>query len=196
MGVRFPPGAPRPQTCHDAGTQACYAARMRRCTVCGDVKPLEQFFVKNTRSGRRHTRCKRCQQAYWRDYYHRSPHLRTWQTARTRRYRARNRDYIDEYLRNHPCVDCGISDPLVLEFDHVFGTKRAAVSTLVRYALPLQALADEIEKCEVRCANCHRRRTALSWPKRTRLATKPLKGYDATTDNVVAVPRGDCSSAG
>ena len=55
------------------------------------------------------------------------------------------------------CVDCGISDPRVLEFDHVTGTKlrdvcHAALSS-VEFAKA------EAAKCELRCANCHRIKT-------------------------------------
>jgi hypothetical protein len=69
-------------------------------------------------------------------------------------------------LRN-PCVDCGLVDPLVMEFDHITGTKTADVSNLVRDAAPLSVIVAEIAKCVVRCANCHRRRTALTlWGKK------------------------------
>jgi hypothetical protein len=64
-----------------------------------------------------------------------------------------------EYLLSHPCVDCGESDPLVLEFDHRSG-KRAAISDLMRNHASWQVISAEIAKCDVRCANCHKRRTA------------------------------------
>jgi hypothetical protein len=75
------------------------------------------------------------------------------------RARSRNRAFVQEWLRRHPCADCAEADPVVLEFDHV-DTKRAPVSTLVRGECSLEVIADEIARCVVRCANCHRRRTA------------------------------------
>ena len=62
------------------------------------------------------------------------------------------------YLLDHPCVDCGESNPIVLEFDHVRGEKTADISTLKSKG-KLAAIKREIPKCEVRCANCHRRIT-------------------------------------
>ena len=68
--------------------------------------------------------------------------------------------WILAYFEQHGCVDCGTKDPAVLEFDHKDRpSKVAAVSTLVRQQ-SWRALFAEIDKCEVRCANCHRRRTA------------------------------------
>jgi hypothetical protein len=65
------------------------------------------------------------------------------------------------YFSTHPCVDCGEADPIVLEFDHIEKeTKLAAVSELVWLQRPWRIILEEIKKCEVRCANCHRRKTA------------------------------------
>lgn len=85
--------------------------------------------------------------------------------ANTRRYRERNRAFVTEYFHSHPCVDCGESDPDVLEFDHIAG-KVMEVSRLLASA-SLDRLMEEIERCEVRCANCHTRRTAgqFGWRK-------------------------------
>ena len=62
------------------------------------------------------------------------------------------------FLREHPCVDCGESDPVVLEFDHL-GDKKFGIADGIRNR-NWQDVLDEIAKCEVVCANCHRRRTA------------------------------------
>ena len=81
--------------------------------------------------------------------------------ANNARYTTRNRAILLDYLRGHPCVDCGETDLLVLEFDHVRGTKVQGVFLMAaRGANPAKIIA-EIAKCEVRCVNCHRRRTGI-----------------------------------
>jgi len=71
----------------------------------------------------------------------------------------KNRQYIDDYLKTHPCVDCGISDRRVLEFDHVKDIKLGNVSKAIGQCWSHERLVQEIEKCEVRCCNCHRIKT-------------------------------------
>ncbi len=48
---------------------------------------------------------------------------------------------------------------MVLEFDHQ-SEKREAISSMVSWATSWQAIEKEIALCAVRCANCHRRKTA------------------------------------
>lgn len=57
------------------------------------------------------------------------------------------------------CVDCGEKDLRVLDFDHVRGVKRAVVSMLINRRSSVRRIYEEIDKCDVRCANCHRRTT-------------------------------------
>lgn len=71
---------------------------------------------------------------------------------------ARNARYIFAALRSSGCVDCGEDDLVVLDFDHI-GPKRANVTRLAHEGYSLRRLDEEISACEVRCANCHRRRT-------------------------------------
>jgi hypothetical protein len=80
-------------------------------------------------------------------------------TARlfTKAARLRNKEFIREYKKKHPCVDCGETDFRVLQFDHVNGEKENAVANLSRKA-SLAKVKEEIVKCEIRCANCHTRR--------------------------------------
>jgi hypothetical protein len=67
--------------------------------------------------------------------------------------------WIMAYLSAHPCVDCGEADIVVLEFDHQ-NEKETTIAELIRDAASLSRLVAEVAKCLVRCANCHRRKTA------------------------------------
>ena len=71
---------------------------------------------------------------------------------------ARNAAYAYGILAERGCADCGERDLVVLDFDHIDG-KVANVSSLVRSGCRLATVVTEIARCEVRCANCHRRRT-------------------------------------
>ena len=73
--------------------------------------------------------------------------------------RKRNRDFVNRYKPLCKCVDCGESNPVVLEFDHVEGKKLANIADMVHQSYSISAIKDEIRKCEVVCANCHRVRT-------------------------------------
>ena len=72
--------------------------------------------------------------------------------------RDRIRAYITTHLKTNPCVDCGETDAIVLEFDHVT-SKDFNISDAARKGVSMKKLRDEIAKCEVRCSNCHRRKT-------------------------------------
>jgi hypothetical protein len=75
-------------------------------------------------------------------------------------------------MRGRTCVDCGESDPCVLDFDLTRGEKEGNISSMVGNGMNWQRIANEIAKCEIRCANCHRRKTArqCGWWQ-TRLGT-------------------------
>lgn len=74
-----------------------------------------------------------------------------------RNARARERlDFLDSYLEDNPCVDCGFSDPRALDFDHVSGVKIRGVKTMAWAGQKWETILAEIAKCEVRCSNCHR----------------------------------------
>lgn len=126
---------------------------LRRCSRCGRTLPETDFGRHGT--GRQWW-CRAC----FRDYYaERRSHHRARGNALKARRVAEAQAYVLGVLRARACADCGVVDPVLLEFDHV-GDKRADVATLVRRGVRLPVLAEEIARCEVVCANCHRRRTA------------------------------------
>lgn len=128
------------------------------CSGCKTIKPLTEFGP-NVKA-----------------YFGRQPHCRSCDSEREARRRTRPEvhsanmrtkeerrrsdvRWVRDYLSAHPCVDCGENDPVVLEFDHVRGTKDASIAKVLG-SWSRERLEAEIAKCEVRCANCHRKRTA------------------------------------
>ena len=74
------------------------------------------------------------------------------------------KELIREY-KDKPCADCGNSYPFyVMQFDHVSGEKVAGISRFVSNRQWKKAI-EEIEKCEVVCANCHAERTYIRQAK-------------------------------
>lgn len=131
------------------------------CTKCGPpVQPIENFAIRNRTRGTHQAMCKNCQNEYVRKHYqmYRSKYIEKARVRNAEQTRVNNA-FLIEYLTCHPCIDCGETDIVVLEFDHL-RDKVADVSVLAGQGYSLEKVKREIDKCEVVCANCHRRRTA------------------------------------
>jgi hypothetical protein len=132
--------------------------REKRCTTCHELRPLTDFNLRRSSADGLQARCRACS----REWYARNrlPHMARVR-ERNKRVRAEHQERLAAYLLEHPCVDCGEADLRVLELDHEDPAQKAAtVGRLVTLSLPWPTVLAEIEKCSVRCANCHRRRTA------------------------------------
>ena len=129
----------------------------KRCGTCGRRRMFKFFAIRNQRTGLRQSMCRDCRSDYDRVRY---------QTLKERgrlvrkqdHLRNRNRRVAYDFLSTHPCVDCGETDLVVLEFDHL-RDKEFNVSDGIRCCYSVERLLREIAKCEVVCANCHKRRT-------------------------------------
>jgi hypothetical protein len=100
--------------------------------------------------------------AYQRIWYRKNRELHMQRVLRvTRRQRESARQYVDN-AKSRPCMDCGVQyPPCAMDFDHVRGTKLADLAKLRLARGGCSKLVDEIAKCEVVCAVCHRLRTKL-----------------------------------
>jgi 5-methylcytosine-specific restriction endonuclease McrA len=66
-----------------------------------------------------------------------------------------------EYLSNKSCEFCGYTDYRALEFDHIDPkTKTIGISKAVSDTWSWENILNEIEKCQILCANCHKVKTA------------------------------------
>lgn len=131
----------------------------RRCGRCQELKPLTAFAWRRKARGQRDNYCRQCRSAYKHEHYaaHREQYIANAQRRKRATVEERTA-YLVSFLRERACADCGEPDPLVLEFDHL-AEKDFGIAQGLRDR-NWQVVLDEIAKCEVVCANCHRRRTA------------------------------------
>lgn len=134
---------------------------LKHCVACGEVKDETEFPWWSEVEGRRRGTCRACKSEQQKKWYakKRETHIANVK-HNIEQARAEAHQYVREYLSTHPCVDCGESNPVVLEFDHIKGLKKMAISQMCTRGYSIHSISLEIEKCVVRCGNCHRRKTS------------------------------------
>lgn len=147
---------------------ASTTSKHKKCTACGEDKPESEFSFRNKKKGLRQARCKTCFREYAKQHYSENRQRYIDSAKRSRkRLIQRKKDHVAELLETAPCVDCGFSDPRALQFDHLDPkTKKHNIADMVsgRYnSASLEALKEELEKCVVRCANCHQIKTGKTY---------------------------------
>lgn len=130
---------------------------MKICSICKETKNKKEFNKHRRRKDGLQSHCRVCNRARSRAYYsrNRKAHIREIH-RRNKIYNKQKTDKLLQYFLKHPCIDCGESNPVVLEFDHVTGKKEFSIGTALRLGKSWSNILIEIQKCEVRCANCHR----------------------------------------
>lgn len=146
---------------------------MKICSKCKTLKNSQDFFMKDKKSGRLHAQCKECYKEHRKSYS--AEHYKKYgdiyrQRAKIRRELIRRdlqQTYL-EYMSDKACVNCGESDIRVLEFDHINSyEKKFGIARGISNGMKWSVISEEINKCQILCANCHKIRTAkqLGWFK-------------------------------
>lgn len=132
-----------------------YNRIMRQCGSCQKEKPLTEF---NKKGKWYQSRCRDCQKEWYKSYYDKSPKERKRLAENNKRQKQKIKDYVDSVKKDQPCADCGVKyPPYVMDFDHL-NDKTMNVAEM-RLRRGLESVKEEIKKCELVCANCHRIRT-------------------------------------
>lgn len=144
---------------------------MKTCNGCSQKLELSQFARNTSKRDGLQSRCRKCNNKYQKTWYSNNAEL---QKSRVRASKLRKKGdglsiHYPSYLQKEvyeillaaPCVQCGEARPECLEFDHIDPTSKvAAVSTMVYRRESREKVLEEIAKCQVLCANCHRIKTA------------------------------------
>jgi lysozyme family protein len=130
----------------------------KKCSHCKTLKAIQSFPIDNRIRDGHAYRCKECQKIFAKLHYQKYKHK---YKANQKKNRLEKGAFIYNYKKTHPCVDCGEKDPIVLDFDHRNPEdKTGNISRMATNRTSIKNLKKEIAKCDLRCANCHRRRTA------------------------------------
>lgn len=128
------------------------------CTICGIEKPDTEFNWRKI-GVKRNYKCKACHALYRRKHYLLNKKKYIAKAKTRHRYDVeRLRKIVNDYKSGHPCKICGEGDIRCLEFHHRNPKEKvAAVSVMMNNVVSKKRLLAEIAKCDVICANCHRK---------------------------------------
>ena len=128
---------------------------MKNCVMCKESKEVLEFHKNKTKKDGYSNICKLCRKSYHSKWYLDNKEC---VLNHNRNNCTKNKEYVLNYLKDNCCVDCGESDPIVLEFDHQ-RDKKFNISDALSQRYGLKRIIEEIGKCEVVCGNCHKKRT-------------------------------------
>src|SRR3989442_16011210 len=93
---------------------------MRRCGKCLETKSLAEFAWRRKARGQLDNYCRPCRAVYKREHYAANRQRYIEQAQRRKRAVVAERAaYLIDFFRARPCTDCGETDPVLLEFDHL-----------------------------------------------------------------------------
>lgn len=118
--------------------------------------------------------CRKCQSSRNRAIYESNPeaaktynreHMRRWRAANRERdnknwteLRRKKKEWLDNLKASLGCGSCKIEkDPVCLEFHHRDPTSKITEISLSIARWSLKRIQTEIAKCDLLCANCHRK---------------------------------------
>jgi hypothetical protein len=136
------------------------------CPKCKKNKQRRSFSRNITTKSGLQVNCKDCFSAYHRRRRVEDPDL--YKKSSNRVLSISLVKKVLSFFDRKSCVDCGESNPLVLQFDHIRGTKNFSIANALVQRYSWETILSEIEKCDIRCANCHsivthKRKNSIKW---------------------------------
>lgn len=133
---------------------------MKTCIGCKSRLPLSAFGI-HKRDGHQ-SRCISCKKTYQKEWHQKNKPRRLLQIKTYQKRITKETVERVNKLKEFPCMDCGRNFPAIaMDFDHREGeVKVDDISVLVcRKRASFETILQEIAKCDLVCACCHRVRT-------------------------------------
>lgn len=121
------------------------------CSKCGEIKPISEFALNKTKNDGHSSECKSCHKKYRDSHYKIN---KEYYINKSATYRKQRRNEFDRFKSTLKCSICGESRPWCLDFHHINPSEKDV--EVVKLIESPRKLEEEIKKCVVLCANCHR----------------------------------------
>jgi hypothetical protein len=126
----------------------------KQCSACKQIKPVTEFNNNSSKSDGKSSKCKNCNKDYLKQHYTDNPE---YYKNKSRKYKSDLRELINRLKILRGCNSCGFNEhPAVLDFHHRDGTNKSFNIGSSLHLVSRELLMEEIAKCDVLCANCHR----------------------------------------
>jgi hypothetical protein len=133
---------------------------VKECSKCKQTKDVSEFNKHKAKPDGLQTSCRECSSSTSKQWY---ADNKNNEEVRKRIYDYNDKiveeikQEIDEYKHNKGCSICSENHPCCLDFHHIDkDTKNQDVSYLIKNK-NRKKIYEEIEKCIIVCANCHRK---------------------------------------
>lgn len=124
----------------------------RKCTACKDEFDIEQFPWKNEAKGIRHSICFACRREVSKNDYLKNKQAYIDRAAKHKESEKAKTEALLLEFRIDGCVICGDTRIEALDFHHLNPAEKEHNVTKIGR----KKMLEEIKKCVVLCASCHR----------------------------------------
>jgi len=128
------------------------------CTTCNKSKNKKAFAINKSKKDGLNSKCKECQKEYLKTHYKNNKQYYIDKASESHKKTIEIKRQIIRDAKSKGCNRCGETHIACLDFHHTdnkdFGIAKG------KYTKGIETLKKELNKCEVVCANCHRK---LHW---------------------------------
>ena len=123
------------------------------CSKCKEEKSISLFNKRTSSKDGYSSYCKNCNKQSLKEHYYNN---KEYYYNKSKNYYLELRNWINSYKSNLKCSKCDESRWWVLDFHHRNPEEKDNTIAMMIRTSSKEKILEEINKCDVLCANCHR----------------------------------------
>lgn len=125
-----------------------------KCSKCGELKSIFDFYKDRHAKNGLTSKCKNCENIATKEWQAKN---KEWRKSYNKKCYDKSRDFVTAYKKDLKCQECGETHPACLVFHHRRPEEKGFNIGQCIKGKSVEQIMDEIVKCNVLCANCHRK---------------------------------------